>query len=322
MAFQRLPLAELRGTVIAPVISPLPSAVALIAHVLRGSLPELRAALRSQLRARDVEALLPLRATERGDGGGGRPNEIVPPGTTMAEQLERIATIDPDRLAAGIEAAERAGHPVGPWRAVADDPARWLRAYTAALQRAWTVLEPLWSQASGALDREVERVSVALARGAGPELIADRFPQARIDGDALLLPSHAETPAPVHAGDALVLQPLVAPDSAAGWTDDYSDVCLAVRYAAPTDALAPPPPPASLEALIGPQRARILLHLAQPTTAGALARLLDGVPSVASHHVRALERAGLVSRVREGRSVSVRRTARGSDLVALYTASP
>jgi DNA-binding transcriptional ArsR family regulator len=322
MAYQRLPLVELNGTVIAPVISPLPSAIALIAHVLRGSLPELRGVLLPHLRTRDLEALSPLGATARSDGGGGRPNEIVPPGTTMREQLERVAALDPQQLAAGIDAAARAGHPVGPWRLVARDPARWLRAYTVAVQRAWTALEPLWTQAAGTLDREVERVSVALARGAGPELIADRFPHARIVEDALLLPSHSDAPGPVHTNDALLLQPLIAPDSAAGWTDDYTNVALAVRYAAPSDALGTPPPPASLEALVGRQRARILLRLERPASAGELARLLDGVPSVASHHVRALERAGLVSRVREGRSVTVRRTPRGNDLVALYTASP
>jgi DNA-binding transcriptional ArsR family regulator len=321
MAFQRLPLAELRGTVIAPVISPLPSAVALLAHVLRGSLPELRPAVLAQLRARDVRALLPLRATERGDGGGGRPNEIVPPGTSLTEQLDQVVEVDPHVLAAGVEAAARAGHPVGPWRTVADDPTRWLRAYVTAMQRAWTALEPLWANAAGTLDREVERVSVALARGAGPELIAQRFPHASIQDDALLLPSHSGAPGAVKAGDALVLQPLVAPDSAAGWTDDYGTVCLAVRYAVPT-ARFDAPAPTSLDALVGPQRARILVELERPASAGELARLLNGVPSIASHHVRALERAGLVTRVREGRSVTVRRTARGSDLVALYRASP
>jgi hypothetical protein len=54
----------------------------------------------------------------------------------MEEQLEAIAEADPEVLAAGFEAAALAGHPVGPWRAVAADPARWLRAYPVALRRA------------------------------------------------------------------------------------------------------------------------------------------------------------------------------------------
>ncbi|MBE2315786.1 winged helix-turn-helix transcriptional regulator [Solirubrobacter sp. CPCC 204708] len=321
MAFQRLPLAQLESAVIAPVISPLPTAVALIAHVLRGSLPELRGTVLAQLRPRDVEALLPLLAVERGDGGGGRPNEIVPPGSSMTDQLEAVIAVDPDVFTAGVEAAERAGHPVGPWRAAAADPGRWLRAYAVAVRRAWTALEPMWVQAAGRLDREVERVSVALARGAGGALIAERFPQSAVEAEAVLLPSHSGAPGDVRAGPALVLQPLLAPDTAAGWTDDYGSVCLAVRYPVPAPGVDVPPP-ASLEALLGPPRARILAHLDRPASAGELARLLRGVPSMASHHVRALERAGLVNRVREGRAVIVRRTARGTELVALYTASP
>lgn len=244
------------------------------------------------------------------------------PVVRWGEQLEAVVEVDPEVLVAGIEAAASAGHPVAPWRPVTADPARWLRAYATALRRAWTALEPLWVHAAGTLDREVERVSVALARGAGAELIAERFPHCSIAGDALVLPSHSGAPGAVRAGDALVLHPLVAPDSAAGWMDDYGNVCLAIRYAVPVNRGGfDVPPPASLEALVGPQRARILVHLERPASAGELAELLRGAPSMASHHLRALERAGLVSRVREGRSVTVRRTARGSDLVDLYSVS-
>jgi hypothetical protein len=328
-AVQRLPLEELRRTIVAPAVAPLPTAVALIAHVLGGGLPELRGELLAQLRRRDVEVLLPLRTTERGDGGGGRPNEIVPrlPSASLEDQLELVAEVDPDVLAEGIVVAARAGHPTGPFEHVTRDPALWLRLYVQAVRRAWTALEPLWRRSAGTLDREVERVSVALARGAAAELIAERFPYARVAGGALELPAHAAAqapaPRPVRTGEALVLQPLVAPPSSAGWTDDYCDVCLAIRYAVPQGWRGfDGPPPASLAALVGPQRALILTRLERPASAGKLAELLHGVPSIASHHLRALERAGLVTRVREGRRVIVRRTARGSELVALYTERP
>jgi hypothetical protein len=76
-------------------------------------------------------------------------------------------------------------------------------------------------------------VSVACARGAGPELIAQRFAQCAIEGDELVLPSHSGATGTVRADRALALQPLVAPTSAGDWTDDYADVCLSIRYAAP-----------------------------------------------------------------------------------------
>jgi DNA-binding transcriptional ArsR family regulator len=276
------------------------------------------------LRGRDVAALAPLRTAPQRDGSGGRANEVVPvlPGGSMAEHLEAVAAVDPDVLASNIEAALRAGHAAGPWRPVAADPARWLRTYVTALRRAWTVFEPLWTRSASRMDREVERVSVALARGAGAELIATRFPSCALDGERLLLPSHTATGGAVRVGRALQLQPLLAPPPAAGWTDDYGDLCLAIRYPVPGAWRAfdgDHPPTASLQALLGPHRARILAHLEHgAATAGELARLLHGVPSIASHHVRALERAGLVARERDGRHVRVHRTARGTRLLELY----
>jgi DNA-binding transcriptional ArsR family regulator len=325
---QRLPLEALSGVAIAPVISPLPTAVALIGTALTeparaGSASRVRRALLAHLRPRDVAALLPLRSGQRLDGAGGRPNEVVPApaGASLEEQLEAVAAVDPEALALGIRAAARAGHPVGPWRPVASDPARWLRAYSQALRRAWEVLEPLWASSAAAFDREVERVSVALARGAGPELLTQVFPYCAVAGDELLLPSHSGTSGRLRVGGSLLLHPLLAPASASGWTDDYGDVCLAVRYPLPGawrsfDGVGPPP--ASLTALLGAPRATLLRRLERPATAGELAALLQAVPSVASHHLRALERAGLVTREREGRQIRVRRSARGTQLVALY----
>lgn len=306
-----------------PVISPLPTAVALIGDALAHRDRARSRDLLRRLRARDVAALLPLRTIERPDGSGGRPNEVVPTdaGASFDDALDAVALVEPDELAARIDVAQRAGHPVGPWRAVARDPARWLRAYVDALRRAWTGIEPLWARSSDLLDRDVERVGVALARGAGAELIVERYPYAAIAGDALLLPSHSEASGDVGVAPALQLQPLLAPVAASGWTDDYADTCLAVRYSVPHAWRVfegAPPPPASLEALLGPQRARILLQLDAPATAGRLAEMLHAVPSMATHHLRVLEAAGLITRTREGRQVRVHRTARGTDLIELY----
>ena len=78
------------------------------------------------------------------------------------------------------------------------------------------------------------------------------------------------------------------------------------------------PESADLDALLGAQRAKILRRLDRPATAGELAQALLAVPSAATHHVTALEAAGLVRRERRGRHVVVRRTARGEALLALY----
>ena len=325
---QRLSLDALRSAVISPIVSPLPTAVALIGDALSdrdraGSLPQVRRALLAQLRGRDITALLPLRAGERLNGADGRPNEVVPAGAgaSIDEELQAVVDVDPDQLSRSIDAASRAGHPAGPWRPVARDSARWLRSYAEALRRAWVVLEPFWRRSADLLDRDVERVSVALAHGAGAELIAQLYPYCSVVDDELLLPSHSNEPGRVRVGDLLLLYPLLAPVSASGWTDDYADQCLAVRYSLPNAWRVfegEHPPPASLEALVGPQRAKILHRLDRPATAGELAEMLFAVPSMASHHLRALEAAGLITRSRDGRKVWVRRSARGTELVALY----
>jgi DNA-binding MarR family transcriptional regulator len=77
-------------------------------------------------------------------------------------------------------------------------------------------------------------------------------------------------------------------------------------------------PPASLEALLGVPRAALLRALDRATTAGQLATRLGLTPSGVTHHLRALEPAGLVARERHGRFVRVHRTIRGTQLLALY----
>lgn len=77
-------------------------------------------------------------------------------------------------------------------------------------------------------------------------------------------------------------------------------------------------PAAALEGLLGVPRAQILRALEAPTSIGRLADALNAVPSAATHHVGALEAAGLVVRDRRGRHVLVRRTARGEALLDLY----
>jgi len=72
---------------------------------------------------------------------------------------------------------------------------------------------------------------------------------------------------------------------------------------------------------MGTPRAALLRALDRPARTGALARLLHTVPSGITHHVRVLERAGLVMRERTGRSVTVHRTTRGTRLLALYEPS-
>jgi DNA-binding MarR family transcriptional regulator len=56
----------------------------------------------------------------------------------------------------------------------------------------------------------------------------------------------------------------------------------------------------------------------RPASAGRLAERHGFSPSGITHHLAALERAGLIDRERDGRRVVVRRTTRGTQLLGLY----
>jgi DNA-binding MarR family transcriptional regulator len=111
----------------------------------------------------------------------------------------------------------------------------------------------------------------------------------------------------------LTLIPLVA-GSRASILDYDGGVLRLVAYPLRTR----PAGDASLEALLGIPRARILRELDRPASNNRLASALQTVPSAATHHVSALVAAGLVVRDRSTGSLVVRRTPRGDALLALY----
>jgi DNA-binding MarR family transcriptional regulator len=77
-----------------------------------------------------------------------------------------------------------------------------------------------------------------------------------------------------------------------------------------------------LTIITGGPRARVLRSLGEPRAMGDLAAELGVAPSSATHHVRALEAAGLVARRRDGSTILVSRTARGAALIMLCDAAP
>lgn len=201
------------------------------------------------------------------------------------------------------------------WRAVASSPRRWLEAYAASLRRAWTPLQPLWERTAPLVEREFERIGVALARGAFDTMLAEAEP---LDHQGTL---HR----PAELGSRLVLIPTIASTMASCWHRDASGHIDGVAYLLPgvdrlagPDGLGRPNTVSGLDALVGKPRADILRCLDSALTAGRIARDMHYTPSVITHHLAALERADLVVRERHGRLVLVRRSARGTALLRLY----
>jgi len=243
------------------------------------------------------------------------------PPMTAQEEIDRVASTTPDELF-GQLCREGPGV-TGLWRDVASDPKRWLRRYVSVLARSFAAIEKEWIAAAPQFEREMERVGTAVVRGTVQELISGISPSHAIRNGTLDFPRAngcAESLQLRLPPAGLTLLPrLVGPPYRLLRRFD-GDTFTHLDYLAPraTPAGDRPIHAASLEALIGSQRALLLRHLDGREHMRAIAHRLQTVPSAATHHVAALAAAGLVSRERRGRHIFVFRTARGTDVLRLY----
>jgi len=274
-----------------------------------GSPPAWRRAVVSKLDARDIVALAPFVRARPQDLPSylcSLPHRTGSGFTPLEDDLERIATLSAEAFAAQLPSTSG-------WEAVARNPRPWLHAYTRAVRKAGDGLRDIWREAAGLLDREAERLGVAAVHASERELIAGRFAPE-------ILKLEGPSPPGAELRPRLGMVPMLAgPGATHVWIVDGE--LTHVAYPLP-DAWrlvdGESPPPAALESLLGRQRALILRRLDRPMTPGGLAGAMLAVPSAATHHLSILERAGLVVRNRSGRQVRVQRTARGTELLALY----
>jgi DNA-binding transcriptional ArsR family regulator len=229
------------------------------------------------------------------------------------DELERVAAVEPDQLVADLAAD---GILDSAWIDAARSPARWLHQYVLALRRAWAAVEPLWHRARPLVERETERVGVALAKGAFGHLLDSLHPRGHVEDDRFHV-RHLDGPVTL-ARDLVLVPMVIGPQASLTGMDDgrMSYLAYPLPGARRLDVLIEPTN--GLSDLLGRPRADVLRRLDRPTTAGQLATALLLTPSAMTHHLAALERAGLVRRERTGQYVHVHRTARGSGLVALY----
>jgi DNA-binding transcriptional ArsR family regulator len=184
------------------------------------------------------------------------------------------------------------------WEDADRDRRRWLRRYGGSLFRAWKGFAPIWRQALPALERERERVAMATALDAQLELLDGLLPEGALRDGRWCIPCAFYDGRVRFHPDGLVLMPLIA-GASSSVIAQADGVVSTIAY-----PVLPPParqdnPAAPLKALLGVPRARILRAVGSPVTIGSLAELLQAVPSAATHHVDALEAAGLVERARE-----------------------
>lgn len=324
--FTYVSAAELDRAPLRMVISPIPTTLTLVRDALqdgfRGTPEAWRKSILSSLRPRDIAALAPL---------GGPQSTSYPSGLTNVDvraerepfeaPLERLTSTPGSELLDALDNPLDCA-PTQAWDPVRRDPDRWLRRYVDAMHRAWRVLEPRWRRSVALLEREQERLDAAMDRGVSPtQFLKGITPRSSvIDGTLRMAPAELR-PRPLRV-DALgvTVVPLLA-GAKSGTQVCPRDVLEWIGYSLPEvwrvfDDQAPPP--ASLEALLGIQRSALLRRLDHPQPAGQIAQALGYTPSGVSFHLRALEAAGLIIRQQSGRNVIVQRTARGTQLLALY----
>ncbi len=244
------------------------------------------------------------------------------PGAGIEAMFDELAELPADRLTAELE-ADFGGEVPAQWRPVADDPRRFIADYAAVLRALWQAFDPVWQQARPLLDRETERVGVATVTGRLDAVLSGLSPRTGLDGTTMLLPD----PNPVVAelgNRPVALVPLVSGSRASVFSIDRDDL---VWIGYPVAGLGqlwdqrPTPGPRAdrLALVLGPVRAEILRRAGERRQMSEVAAGLRCAPSTASYHCGQLEKAGLVSRERQGRRVRLRRTAPGDALVDLLS---
>jgi DNA-binding transcriptional ArsR family regulator len=303
-------------------VTPLPSLLMVVTDAVgpgRNGTPQAwRASVQKHLRARDYETLAPFVTR----GLSRVPDPLVgcanPPGESLQDGIERMIATPLDTLTAEIATSRIvSGHDA--WSAAERDPGRWLRRYVTSLLRAWKGFAPIWRQARPALGREVERVGVATALDAQLELLDGLVRRSSVEDGRWCIHGKFATGRKDFPDTGLVLIPMVT-GPVASIIGDSGGTIARVGYPlrSVVEVCTEDVPTAALEGLLGIPRARILRAARTPTTVGCLAEILQAVPSAATHHVGALEAAGLVTRARRGRNVMVELTARGEALLRLY----
>lgn len=257
---------------------------------------------------------------------------------TVDDHLDQLASAR-HTVTAGFEAEAEGGDDLPePWQPVAANPDPWLEAMSRFSRAAWEVFAPLWSSAGPLLEHEVARIGSAVVRGPADDVVNTLSPRVRLADDALTLDGRPETCTPLRGRD-LVLIPMLAGEMTVVLQRDLPGVVqlgyplsggsavvagsAAARSAAAESAgVATAGWPAlatgTLAGLIGERRAAILQHLELPRSMGELATRLGVSPATITHHCDHLEAAGLVRRVRAGRSVVVGRSARGAAIVEAF----
>jgi DNA-binding transcriptional ArsR family regulator len=327
LATERAPATELhigRTGEIRVALDPYISVLALITDALgrrRGAPQAWRSRILATLSPHGVSAVRPIVAPSFSV----TPDCVTPLDPSrevpVRDQVEWLHDMSDDVLLGDIQAVFDPAPPPH-WQGALRQPRSWMHAYADAMGDAWRCIQPWWRRAQPLLEAEVTRVGTAIVRGDLGLVLDGLHPAGRFEAGVLRI----RDPEPARfglAGRSLVLVPMLSGEQALICNLELPDVAW-IGYPLPGlhRTLRQPASPARspqdvLAAMIGPVRAQILLALTRPAGMGELAQLTSLAPSAVTYHCERLATAGLVRREKWGRTVTVSRTGRATELIGL-----
>ncbi len=269
-------------------------------------------------RETELDALMALLSHRYG------PNFVVPPPLGLAQSIEDdLAAVRATPLKiARAEIAEALVHkPSTDPRVLRVLRARDVTArFAVVLEQAWhELIASDWPQLRAICERDVIYRSGELGRAGWAAALSGLHPQVRWRNDGIEI-SRFQQGEPVQLGGAGLLfipSVFVWPKLAVHSEDPWPK---AIVYPARGTASLWEPvtaAPGALADLLGRSRAALLLMLTEPASTTQLARSANLAVGSVGDHLRVLEKAGLLTSARSGRSVLYRRTALGDVLAGI-----
>jgi DNA-binding transcriptional ArsR family regulator len=241
--------------------------------------------------------------------------------------LAMVATADPDLVAAELSHLSR--HQVameGPGRsrrrAVLDElvtrPRSALDRILAALNSYWRVaVEPYWPRMRTLLDDDLNHRLRELADGGVRQLFRTLHPYVSFDGDTLSVVKYCDTTYDLQRSGLLVSPCVFAWPEVIVRTADEAGICYSPRGLGRLwESRATGRNRSPLVDVLGGSRTAILTQLDLPMSTTHLAYQLKLTTPTVNVHLKALERAGIVTSHRHGRDVLYHRTPVGEQLIA------
>jgi DNA-binding transcriptional ArsR family regulator len=277
--------------------------------------------VRPKLARVEVELLLALSPRV-----GWTPDFLTPvptgPGTTVAEQLDRVRATPPDLAERDISRSftQRGDQPVpAAARLLLERPEAAPRLLADALEVCWELLvAPHWPRLRDLLEADIQYRTGRLGDYGLERTLTDLHPRVRWNERSLIVQSN-DTDRRRLDGAGLVLLP-----SAFVWPDIVTvmEAPAQPTLIYPARGIAELWQPTvttrsdTLARLLGATRASLLQSLAEPASTMTLARRHALSPGTVSEHLSVLHGAGLITRLRQRHTVFYRLSALGTDLTS------